>query len=104
MGTITINGMTFSGNSVSIINDRMIIDGVEVTKGLQGVTLLKIEGTVDRLDSSASIEMHGSIGGNVTAGGSIHCDDVGGSVSAGGSVHCGDVSGNISAGGSVRHG
>lgn len=104
MATISIDGRTFSGRSVSIINGRVTIDGVPQDGVLNGVIEVKItQGTLENLTTDASVTA-GLIGGNVSAGGSVNCDNVGGSVTAGGSVNCEDVRGSVMAGGSVRHG
>jgi len=104
MATVTIDGRSFSGRSVSIINGRVIIDGVAQGGTLSGVVEIKItEGVLAELKTDASVSC-GSVTGNVSAGGSVNCDRVGGSVTAGGSVNCDDVGGSVSAGGSVRHG
>lgn len=120
MASITINGRSFSGNNVSIVGGRIIIDGVEQTGDpLSGrVDLIVVTGSIGHLTTDASVECE-AVTGNVTAGGSITCTNVGGnvdaggsvqagpitgSVDAGGSVRCGPVGGNVEAGGSVRHG
>ncbi len=48
---------------------------------------------------SASLE--GSVGGSLSAGASVCCEDVGGSVGAGTSVNCSSVGGSVAAGTSV---
>ncbi len=103
MAKITIDGRTFAGNSVSIINGVVTVDGVQQDGTLTGEVRLKIEGTLDSLTTDASVDMTGRINGNVEAGGSVRCDDVGGSINAGGSIRCDDVGGSINAGGSVKH-
>ncbi len=104
MSSITIDGKTFSGNNVSIINGVVTIDGVAQDGKLEGKVELHITGVLDSLETDASVNMKGEIKGDVSAGGSVNCDDVGGNVSAGGSVNCDDVDGNVTAGGSIRHG
>ncbi|MBQ8697193.1 MAG: helix-turn-helix transcriptional regulator, partial [Clostridia bacterium] len=49
----------------------------------------------------ASVEIWGSVSGDVNAGHSVACKDIGGSVSAGHSVACGSINGSVSAGHSV---
>lgn len=104
---ITINGIEFTGVSeVSVVNNRIIVDGVEKPwpDGIvtQRVQVVVVEGALKSVRSDASIEC-GNVSGNVNAGGSVQCENVNGAVSAGGSVQAkGKLSGNISAGGSVR--
>jgi hypothetical protein len=104
MSTVTINGRTYSGHSVSIINGQVTIDGViQAGDKLSGVVELRVlEGVLGELRTDASVSA-GRISGSVTAGGSVSCEDVGSNVSAGGSVSCGKVGGSVSAGGSVSH-
>ena len=105
MGTISINGRTFSGNNVDIVGGRVIIDGVEQTgDALSGrVDIIVVQGSITNLSTDASVHT-GNITGDVRAGGSVNCNDVGGNVAAVGSVNCDTVGGSITAGGSVRHG
>jgi hypothetical protein len=118
----TINGRTFSGNgqSVSIVNGRVFVDGKEVNlegEALSGVVEVRIlEGTIQNLKSDSSITVekgdvlgnvdarmsviiHGNVQGNVGAGQSATIrGNVGGDVDAGQSVTCGDVEGSVKAG------
>lgn len=103
MAKISIDGRTFTGNNISIIDGVVTVDSVQQNGTLTGQVQLKIEGTLDSLTTDASVNMKGQINGNVEAGGSVKCDDIGGNVNAGGSVKCDNVSGSIQAGGSVRH-
>lgn len=119
VGTITINGQTFSGNNIQLKDGRLIIDGEDI--GTDGSRVLEIHvyGDVENVTSDKSVSVTGrvlnnveaggsvsasDIGGDVKANGSVNCDDVKGSVYANGSVNCDDVGGEVKAGGSVRHG
>ena len=108
MGTFNISGQTFRGNNISITNDRIVIDGKDVTDqydirpvGILEITVL--EGTIGTLTADGSVSCN-DVTGDVSAGGSVKSGDVQGSVNAGGSVKCGSVGGSINAGGSVKHG
>jgi len=104
MGTITINGSTFNGNNVSIINGVVTIDGKAQNGTVNGVVEIRIiEGAITNLTTDASVTC-GKVDGDVQAGGSVNCDGIGGSINAGGSVRCDSVGGSVNAGGSVRHG
>lgn len=104
MATVTINGITYQGNNITINNGKVVIDGRQESEQLSGVVEIRItEGKLDSLTTDASV-ICGHVTGTVTAGGSVNCDAVGGNVNAGGSVNCDEVGGNVSAGGSVRHG
>lgn len=102
MATIVINGHTFSGRSVSILNGQVTIDGVRQDGTLSGVVEIKVtEGVLGEMRTDASVSC-GDINGSVSAGGSVNCENIGGNVTAGGSVNGGNVKGSVSAGGSVR--
>jgi hypothetical protein len=118
----TVNGRTFSGNgqSVSIINGRVFVDGKEVDLGgeaLSGVVEVRIlEGSIQNLrsdssitvekgdvlgnvDAGLSVTVHGNVQGSVGAGQSVTIrGNVGGDVDAGQSVTCSDVKGSVRAG------
>lgn len=102
MGRIVIDGRTFEGNSISIRNGHVVIDGVAQDGQLSGVVEVRIvEGVLGKLECDASVTC-GEVRGDISAGGSVRCGNVSGSVSAGGSVTCANAGANISAGGSVR--
>lgn len=102
MGRIFIDGREFVGNSITIRNGVVTVDGVRQEGTLSGVVELRIvEGTVGHLECDGSVTA-GNIHGDVKAGGSVTCDDVGGNVIAGGSVTCDNIGGSVMAGGSVR--
>ena len=102
---ITIDGRTFSGNNVTIRNGIVTIDGVRQDGSVNGVVEVRVaEGSLVSLETDASVTC-GSVGGNVSAGGSVRAHNIAGAVSAGGSVSAsGRLGGSISAGGSVRIG
>lgn len=101
--TVTINGKTYVGNSVTIRGTKVIIDGKEQgSTGDQNPVDVNIKGVLEHLECEGSATCQ-NVQGNVAAGGSVHAEDIGGNVAAGGSVNCGKVGGNISAGGSVIH-
>lgn len=56
----------------------------------------------ENVECACSLSIDGSVGGNVTAKGSVTCDAVQGDVVANGSVKCDEVHGNVQAGGSVN--
>ena len=104
MAIFSIDGRVFSGRSVIIRNDAVIIDGKTQDGTLYGVVEIRItEGVLASLETDVSVHC-GAVAGNVVAGGSVNCESVGGNVQAGGSVNCGPVQGAVMAGGSVRHG
>jgi hypothetical protein len=105
MARVIIDGRNFvAGNSISIINGVVTIDGVRQDGAVSGVVEIRVvEGVLGDLRTDASVTC-GEVRGSVSAGGSVTCGNVGMSVSAGGSVRGGAFGGSISAGGSVRVG
>lgn len=123
VGSISINGRTFSGNNLSMVGNRIIVDGRDVTDdtGVEMKSILEVKITGDvqdvscdrgltivgtvrgNIDAKAAVNCD-SVGGDIKAGGAVNCDDVQGSVYANGSVNCDDIGGSVQAGGSVRHG
>ena len=105
MARITIDGASFVGNSVTIRNGKVVVDGVAQEGNLHGVVEVKIvEGALGSLECDASVTC-GEVRGDVSAGGSVRCGNVGGTIQCGGSVTAaGRAGGAIHAGGSVRVG
>lgn len=105
-GSITINDKTYQGNTVTVTNGVVYVDGEKVSEDDGGETanILRVEitGNVGSVTSDKSVTVHGNVEGNVDARGSVNCDDVGGDVESGGSVNCDDVKGGVTAGGSVN--
>ena len=90
MGTININGVTYEGDNISVKNGEVTIDGVLQQKTPTGkISIMITGGQLSMISTDASVEVFGSVQGNVSAGGSVNCDDVGGSITAGGSVRNG---------------
>lgn len=96
MGTITINGKTYSGNNINVINGKVIIDGVEQTpEGKQ--ILIAVKGNVNTItvDSCEKIAVQGDIGNVKTMSGDV---EVRGNVT--GSVQT--MSGDVEVGGEIH--
>ncbi len=124
MNTISINGVTVSvpdSASISVEDGVIYIDGSPWTGNKEKDVTIKVEGglinlTVDR----GSVEVTGTVNGNVKAGNnvkisgnvgqsvhassSVSCGDVNGPVTAGSGVQCNNVTGDVKAGSSVKCG
>lgn len=99
---IRINGKSYQGNSISIIDGEVIIDGKR-QDSIEGTdpTRIVVEGDLKSLQCHGSVNCD-DVHGNVVAGGAVNCDDVFGDVRAGGSVNCDKVRGGVYADGSVN--
>jgi len=105
MGTIKINGKTFTGNTITINDGNITIDGIDQTPESKNIQIT-VEGNITTLDvdscrvitvngdvaavktMSADVDILGTVIGWVnTMSGDVNCGNVGGSVST--------MSGNI---------
>lgn len=99
MASVTINGVSYVGNSISISDDKVVIDGV-VQAALQTDRIVNValNGDVENLKlTSGSVKVAGNAGSVSTTSGDITCMDVGGSVSTvSGNVTARNISGKVS--------
>ena len=101
---VTVNGKTIrvSGRNISVVNNRVIVDGKVVSESLSGYVTIIVEGSCGNLKASGNVEVNGDCG-NIDCGGTCTVKgNVSGDIDAGGSITCGNVGGSIDAGGSVR--
>ena len=95
--SVSIDGKTFSGNNITIINGEVIIDGVTQDGELTGDINVVVNGNVDRIENSIGTVTANAVGNVSTQSGDVNCDDVSGSVSTmSGDVYCDSISGNVS--------
>lgn len=76
--SITVNGRTFKGNNVSIVNGKITVDGKEVDMPEEKQIHIRIDGDIGSLNlDCGEIEVSGDVGnlvsrcGNVTVGGDV---------------------------------
>ncbi len=123
MSSITINGKSYVGKSVTIVNGKVIVNGNEVTPEDSKTITINVEGDIDELNvdacekitvkgnvkniqtSSGDIDCGNVTGGIQTSSGDIECGDVGGSIqTSSGDVKCGTVGGNVRTNsGDIKH-
>lgn len=94
MGTISINGKTFTGNNISVVDDKIFVDGKQVEGGLSGVVKIDVSGDLMNLNCTTAT-IHGNVHGDVDAT-TLNCGDVGGDVDAT-TVNCKNINGNVDA-------
>lgn len=105
MSTIMINGKSYTGKNVSIINGKVTIDGVKQDgDALMGIVKVEITGDPASIDTDAPVVVNGNVRGNVIADGPVTCGNVNGDVDADGPCTCHDVKGNVTADGPVTCG
>ena len=68
------------GHNVSIVNDKVFVNGKLVAEGLTGTVHIEWNGPAANIDCT-SITVNGNVEGNIDAT-SVRCGDVGGDVDA----------------------
>ena len=103
-GTCTINGKTYKGNNISIIDGVIYIDGKIADKSnasLNTTIIVKITGNVDSISTdSGDVEVTGHAGKISTGSGDVSTGNCAGAISTG----SGDVDINGQVYGSVKTG
>lgn len=104
MNKVIINGEVIKtkGSNISVVDDKVLVDGEIVKGGLKGTVDIRFKGDLASLYTNANATILGDVNGDVDAGGNVECGDVGGDVDTGGSVKCNDIKGDVDAGGSVK--
>ena len=94
VATITINGKTFTtkGNNISVINDKVMVDGVIIESGLSGIVKIQFDGDVANLDAS-NVEIVGNINGNIDSSNLKVSGDIKGNVDCS-NLTCRDIYAN----------
>lgn len=97
MATITINGKSFTtkGNNISVINDKIMVNGVVIESGLSGIVKIQFEGDVANLDANVA-EITGNVIGKVDSNTLKVTGDIRGNVDSN-TVHCRDIYGSVEA-------
>lgn len=88
--SVTINGQTFtcSGSNITISNGNVIVDGNMIQTNIGNNAKVIVNGNVNEIDCSGTVEVHGN-SGSIDCSGSCTVDgDVNGNIDAGGSVKC----------------
>lgn len=94
--SVTINGQTLAGHSISIAGDKIVIDGVEVGDSLVGPISVVVNGNADSVETtSGNVEVTGAVGRIKTMSGDVHCSNVSGDVGTmSGDVVCQKIAGS----------
>ena len=122
--SISINGVSYKGGNISIIGNKVIIDGkdqtpdskeikIEVNGDIEELSVdyaseISIKGNVDNVrTSSGDVTINGVVKNNIqTSSGDVEIDgDVTGGINtSSGDVKCGKVSGNVrTMSGDIKH-
>ena len=103
MNKIVVNGKQIicSGNNISIIDNKVFVDGKEISNEAIERSNVYIYGDVQNIKCEGSVSCN-NVKGDIQARGSVNCDDVGGNINCGGSCNCDSLEGNVTAGGSIN--
>lgn len=95
--SVTIDGRTFTGRSISITGDKVVVDGVEQDGSLVGPVSVTVNGNAESVETgSGSVTVTGGAGRIKTMSGDVHCGAVAGDVGTmSGDVTCGPITGNV---------
>jgi DUF4097 and DUF4098 domain-containing protein YvlB len=95
--SVTIDGRTFTGRSISINGDKVVIDGVEQAGTLVGPISVTVNGNAESVETgSGKVEITGTAGRVKTMSGDVRCGDVHGDVGTmSGDVTCSTISGSV---------
>lgn len=101
VGNVTING----DQTVDVVGGKVFINGQHVANVDERKVEIHIapQAVVKHIQSDVSINVYGTIQGNVEAG-MVNCDTVNGNVTATQNVNCDGVRGDVKAGGNVNCG
>lgn len=104
--SIEINGVKYSGQNITVRNNKIVIDGVDQTPDSKEITVI-VEGDIDSIQNDkGKIEVKGYVRFVDSVNGDVH---VHGGVDAGvktinGNVTCGFVNGPVSTvNGNIKH-
>ena len=94
---VVVNGKSYVGNTVSVVNGCVIVDGVQQEGTLPERIQIQVYGNVDQLETQAGdVTVAGTVGSLTTTAGDVSCDNIGGNVSTtAGDINCGNVSGSV---------
>lgn len=105
---ITINGVSFSGNNIQIINDKVIVDGKDLTPETKEINIVVDGDLIGNLEfHNGKAEIKGGVHKSVKShNGDIKIGSVvGGDVSShNGNIECGHISGSVKTkNGNIKH-
>jgi hypothetical protein len=102
MGTININGETFTGNNISITSNNgkrtVYIDGKEASSTEEHRIKIEITGDAVNVKAEGDVTIKGVVLGNVNASRDISCDSVGTIADAGRDIRCSNIGTSADAG------
>lgn len=98
MSQIIINGKSYTGSSISINNNRIIINGNQINEDSKVINIT-IDGNIDSLDVDycEKVVVNGFVNKLSTTSGDVECGNVNQTVkTVSGDIECGNVGGDVS--------
>jgi len=99
MGVVIINGQKITGKNISVVGNKVIVDGQDITPDSKTINI-SVQGNVTELkvDVCDKIEITGDVYSVKTQSGDVYVTGhvTGHIQTMSGDVKCGDVKGNIS--------
>lgn len=100
MSVVIINGNRFEGNNITIKNNKVLIDGKDMTPDSKEINIT-VEGNVDGLDVDYcnNLNVTGNVNTLRSGSGDVTCNDVYNGVQTGsGDVECNKINGYVQTG------
>lgn len=94
-GRVTIDGKTFSGSNISIVKDKVLVDGVVQEGSLVGDINVTVKGDVDYLKNTNGYVKANSVGEVVTTNGDVTADTIGNVTTTNGDVNAKVITGDV---------
>lgn len=98
MSKITINGVTYSGNNVTVVNGKVIVDGNDYTPDSKKIDIM-VEGCINdlKVDCCDKIMVNGAVGHIKSTSGDIEIlgNVEGDVINTSGDVKCGNINGSV---------
>lgn len=94
---VNINGKSYAGRSVTVINGKVVIDGVDVTPDAKHIDII-VDGDIDKLnvDMCDKLMVKGNVNTLASTSADVECGDVTGSINTvSGDIECGNVGGSV---------
>lgn len=101
MAKITIDGITYQGKDINVIDGKVTVDGKLVTTLNETVKTILVKGELASLTTDLNVSCD-EVHGDVHAGGNVNVTMVGGNLHGGGTVNVEEVTGNVASWGNVN--
>lgn len=93
---VKIGGQTYTGSTICVMGDKVVVDGVEQQGSLSGPVNVTVNGHAGSVETTAgNVIVHGSAGSIESSSGDVRCGNVQGDVkTVSGKVLCRSIGGS----------